>query len=241
MKSGRGKKKKKKIFIFVNGRLMVGQIPLCRDQMSRAHSAIVGTVTRLAQCMGLHRDGSAYGLGPVETHVRRLIWYQICFLDVRTAEAQGPRPSIREDEFDAKFPLNVDDDDLEQSPAPTEGARRWTGMTLPLIRMECIEMHRLIWIDRVRLEKKQITITTVLGKIENFRRIMEEKYLPLIDQRVPIQRLAYFVMTVLMRRMHIAILHRYHNGVATKMPGWSPFLRWFGMGCPILPPALQLA
>jgi hypothetical protein len=211
----------------MNSWLIVKQIPLCRDQMSRAHSALVGAVIRLAQCMGLHRDGSSYGLGPVETHVRRLIWFQICFLDIRTCEAQGPRPGIREDEFDTNFPLNVEDDDLEKMQAPTEGAQKWTGMTLPLIRMECIEMHRLIWVDRLHLEKKQITITAVLGKIENFRRIMEEKYLPLIDQSVPIQNLAYFVMTILMRRMHIAILHRYHNGVATKIPGKSfplPFL-----------------
>lgn len=32
-------------------------IPLIRAEVSRAHSALVGTAIRLAECMGLHRDG----------------------------------------------------------------------------------------------------------------------------------------------------------------------------------------
>ena len=61
--------------------------------------------------MGLHRDPSTYSSNPVEIQVRRLIWYQICFLDLRTCEATGPRPQIRRDEYDTRFPLNVDDDE----------------------------------------------------------------------------------------------------------------------------------
>jgi hypothetical protein len=50
-------------------------IPMCRDQMSRAHSVLVGTAIRLAECMGLHRDpADVYGLPAVECQVRRTIW-----------------------------------------------------------------------------------------------------------------------------------------------------------------------
>lgn len=169
--------------------------------------------------MGLHRDGTYYGLKPIETHVRRLIWYQLCFLDIRTCEAQGPRPGIRQSEYDTKFPLNVDDVDLERIPAPTESARRWTDVTFSLIRMECCEMNRELWFDRPRLEKKEISLTAVLGKIENFRKIIYEKYLPLMNDEIPVQRCARLVMEVLLSRMHIMILHRYHNSVAYKIPG----------------------
>ncbi|KAL8951331.1 MAG: hypothetical protein Q9222_002696 [Ikaeria aurantiellina] len=198
--------------------LVMYMMPLCRGEISRSHSALVGTALRIAECMGLHRDGTEYGFGPVETHVRRLIWYQICFLDIRTCEAQGPRPHIRADEFDTQFPLNVDDEELEGSEPATQSASRWTDMTLSLIRMECNEMCRVVWIDRVRLEKKKISLTAVLGKIENFRKMMKEKYLSLINDSIPVQRLGRHICEICSLRMHIMILHRYHNSVAYQIP-----------------------
>ena len=169
--------------------------------------------------MGLHRDGSEYGLSPLETHVRRMIWYQLCFLDIRTCEAQGPRPGIRKEDFDTKLPLNVNDADLEQRSPPTESSSRWTDITFTLIRMECLEMLRQIWVDRPRLDKRKISLTSVLSKIENFRRAMQEKYMPMIDDRIPIQHCGHLVMDLLIRRMHIMVLNKYHNGVAKPIPG----------------------
>lgn len=175
--------------------------------------------------MGLHRDGTTYGMSPVDVHVRRLIWFQISYLDIRTCEAQGPRPGIHEDDFDTKFPLNVDDNDLESTTPPTEDAQQWTDMTLTLIRFEANEMMRTLWVDRPRLEKKQVSLTTVLGKIENFRRALYAKYGPTLDTTEPIHQVASLVMSILCNRMMIMVLHRYHNGVVARIPG---------MGCPIL-------
>jgi hypothetical protein len=50
------------------------QIPLCRNEISRAHSALTGMCIRLAECMGLHRDPTTYSNSPIEIHVRRLVW-----------------------------------------------------------------------------------------------------------------------------------------------------------------------
>jgi len=168
--------------------------------------------------MGLHRDGTEYGLKPIETHVRRIIWHQLCILDIRTCEAQGPRPGIRVDEFDTQFPLNVDDIDLDQTTPPMKSAERWTDMTFALMRMECNEMLRVLWFDRPRLEKKQISLTAVLGKIENFKKVIYEKFLPMMDENIPIQQCAKTVMDIMLTRMHIMILHRYHNSVAYRIP-----------------------
>lgn len=172
--------------------------------------------------MGLHRDGTEYSLGPVETQVRRMIWYQLCFMDIRTCEAQGPRPGIRRSEYDTKFPLNVDDEELESLNPPIEDSTRWTAMTLSLIRWECIEMHRVIWVDRPRLEKKKITLTALLGKVENFRRMMREKYIPMIDDSIPVQREGRLLCELLTLRMHAMVLHKYHNSVTQMMPGKCP-------------------
>ena len=168
--------------------------------------------------MGLHRDGTEYGLKPVETHVRRIIWHQLCILDIRTCEAQGPRPGIRLDEYDTNFPLNIDDTDLEQAIPPAKSAERWTDMTFTLMRMECNEMLRVLWFDRPRLEKKQLSLTAVLGKIENFKKVTLEKFLPMMDENIPIQQCAKTVMDIMLYRMHIMILHRYHNSVAYRIP-----------------------
>lgn len=195
------------------------QIPLCRDQLSRAHSALCGTAIRLAECMGLHKDGTDFGLNPVETHVRRLLWYQLCFLDIRTCEAQGPRPQIRTGEYDTKLPLNVDATNIDQSYGPSEPQQCWTDMTMFLIRTRCNEMQRVLWTDRLKIEKKQMSLTQVLGKIENFRRIMDEEFLPLMDENIPIQRAGLLIYKILTTRMHITVLHRYHNSVSQAIPG----------------------
>ncbi|KAI2614666.1 uncharacterized protein GGS25DRAFT_517513 [Hypoxylon fragiforme] len=193
-------------------------IPLCRAEVSRAHSVLVAAAFRMAECMGLHRDGEAYGLSPLETHVRRLIWHQLCFLDIRTCEAQGPKPIIRRDDYDTKLPINCNEEDLTHAVTPPEPADVWTTNTLALIRFEINEMMRIIWIDRRRLETRRTTLTAVLAKIENFRRRMCEKYDHLLDVAQPKQRYAKSVMYLLTCRLHVMILHPYHSNAANPMP-----------------------
>lgn len=172
----------------------------------------------MAECMGLHRDGETYGMNPLETHVRRLIWHQLCFLDIRTCEAQGPKPQIRRDDFDTKLPLNVDDNDLHASGKPPVSADRWTDATFSLIRFEINEMMRTVWIDRPRIERRKISLTAVLSKIETFRTNMAKKYDHLMDDRIPLQKCAKIVKALLLSRLHVMMLHRYHNSVAQPMP-----------------------
>ncbi|KAI0141087.1 hypothetical protein F4776DRAFT_661908 [Hypoxylon sp. NC0597] len=197
---------------------IIYMLPLCRGEVSRAHSVLVGAAVRMAECMGLHRDGEAYGLTPLETHVRRLIWHQLCFLDIRTCEAQGPRPVIRRDDYDTKLPINCNDDDLTHAVTPPESADVWTTNTIALIRFEINEMMRIIWIDRRRLETRRTTLTSVLTKIENFRRKMSEKYDHLLDVSQPIQRYTKCVMYLLTYRLHVMVLHPYHTNAANPMP-----------------------
>ncbi|KAL1970102.1 hypothetical protein VTN77DRAFT_6507 [Rasamsonia byssochlamydoides] len=191
---------------------------MCRDAISRAHSALVGAAIRLAECMGLHRDPTEYNHPPVETHVRRLIWYQLCFLDLRTAEVQGPRACIRREDFSTQFPLNLDDADLVTG--KSSDAQEWTDMTFSRIRFECQEMIRVVFVDRLRLEKKTISITQALGKVESFRKAMYAKYGPFFSgpQQTPIQRAAAVMMSLMINRLYILLLHRYHTSVTVRIP-----------------------
>ncbi|KAI1607890.1 hypothetical protein EDD37DRAFT_10436 [Exophiala viscosa] len=198
--------------------LIIYLIPMCRDQVSRAHSVLVGMAVRLAECMGLHRDPQdTYGLSPVDCHVRRIAWFQLCHLDFRTCEGHGPRPAIKREDYDTKFPLNINDAEL-LSPNPRESKDTWTDMTVSRIRFECIEMQRVVWHDRIRLEKKKISLTHLLGKVESFRRAMESKYNKIFDLDVPIQKYAQLVMNLMIKRLYIMILHRYLHNQSNRIP-----------------------
>lgn len=165
--------------------LIIYLIPMCRGELSRAHSVLVGAAIRLGECFGLHRDPvEVFGHAPIDAHVRRLAWFQLCFLDFRTAESQGPRPAIKREDYDTKLPWNLDDVDLIQlQPGPNqpvvdlkEKEGQWTDATLTKLRFECCEMHRIVWHDRIRLDKRKISITHVLSKIESFRSAMVSIY-----------------------------------------------------------------
>ena len=198
--------------------LVIYLIPMCRDQLSRAHSVLVGMAIRLAECMGLHRDpDDIYGLTAVDCHVRRIVWFQLCFLDFRTCEAQGPRPGIKREDYDTRFPLNIDDADLFAL-KPREVKDKFTDMTASRIRFECTEMQRIVWQDRIRIERKKVSMTHVLSKVESFRKAMDAKYTPIFDLSVPIQKYAKLVMTLMIQRMYVMILHRYVNNAANRVP-----------------------
>ncbi|WPH04199.1 Hypothetical protein R9X50_00708700 [Acrodontium crateriforme] len=193
-------------------------LPLIRSEVSRAHSALVGTAIRLAECLGLHRDGSHYSMKPVEIHVRRLIWNQLLFLDMRTCEATGPRPQIRKDDYDTNYPLNVDDIDLIGPNPPTEDRPYWTDMTLMRVRCEVMDIRRTAWFDLVQIDKKKKSLTSVLVKIQRSKTAVEAKYLPMIDDSIPIQAYIRHILTIVGNGCFILILHRYLFSTSQRMP-----------------------
>ncbi|KAF2736933.1 fungal-specific transcription factor domain-containing protein [Polyplosphaeria fusca] len=195
--------------------LTIYLIPLCRAQISRATSVMVGALVRLAQCIGIHRlsHSSAQSLTPLQRHVRSLLWYQICFLDFKTAEAQGPQPSIRADDFDIPLPLNVDDDVFEfgspkwqQNPSSIQS---WTDVTLSLIRYECNELHRHIFRGRIEMDRKAITLHDLRARVEARKQQIHAKYLQHLDASIPMQRYAGLVGNLLMARCDSMLLYRH--------------------------------
>jgi hypothetical protein len=193
-------------------------IPLVRAEVSRAHSALVGTAIRLAECMGLHRDGTLYSMSPVDVHVRRLIWHQLCFLDLRTCEATGPRPQIRPGDYDTKPPLNVDDADLIGESPAKEDMPYWTDATLIRIRAEVVELRRALWFDIVQIDKKKKTLTSAVIKVQKMWNFMISKYFSMMDDNVPIHVLGKHVLTLGVQGCFIQVLHRYLFSAAQRMP-----------------------
>ncbi|KAH6981668.1 fungal-specific transcription factor domain-containing protein [Ilyonectria sp. MPI-CAGE-AT-0026] len=74
---------------------------------------ILNTVcVRMAQKMGLHRDGELLGLSPFETEMRRRVWWQTVRLDLKSKRAWGLSPSTLPVTTDCKIPTDIDDEDL---------------------------------------------------------------------------------------------------------------------------------
>jgi hypothetical protein len=204
------------------------QIPLCRAEVSRAHSALTGTCIRLAECMGLHRDPASYTTNPIEIQTRRLLWFQLGFLDIRTCEATGPHPQIRRDEYDTQFPLNVDDSRLqeavERGEQVTEDSTYFTDMTITRMRFECYEMHRVMWTERPKMQRpvekgeKKTTLTSLLSRIQAFKAAMEKKYLPMMGKTNPEHAVAIEMYTISSTRLYVNILHPFATSSRDRMP-----------------------
>ncbi|CAI6338987.1 unnamed protein product [Periconia digitata] len=201
-------------------------IPLCRSEVSRAHSALVGTCIRLAECMGMHRDPTGYSKNPIEIQIRRLIWYQIIFLDTRTADAVGPRAQIRRDEYDTKLPWNVDDEELDRTAQSggqiTGDSKHFTNMTITRMRVECYEMFRYTANESPKLFKKtdtgekRVTVTSLLKKIQKFQRAVEQTYLPMFDKTIPLHAVAMELYGILTGRFYTKLLHSFASSTFNK-------------------------
>lgn len=75
---------------------------------------MTGLAVRMAQYLGLQRDGTHFGnLTPFEIEQRRKVWWVVCLLDVRACEDQGTDLLITSGSFDTKVPLNINDADLD--------------------------------------------------------------------------------------------------------------------------------
>ncbi|KAK0739505.1 fungal-specific transcription factor domain-containing protein [Apiosordaria backusii] len=132
---------------------------------------MTGIVIRMAQSLGLNRDGARIkGLSPYEVEMRRRVWWGVCFLDARTSEDQGTEVTISHGTFDTKLPLNLNDSDI--SPDMTEPPAEREGMTDMSNALYCYEVSNMM---------RRMMNPTADG-IRDMDRILDELYSK-FDQR----------------------------------------------------------
>ena len=104
-----------------------------------------GMAIRLAQSIGLHRDGASLQLSLFETEMRLRLWWHLCVLDSRAPEDQGFQPVVDARNSELRLPLNLNDDQIypgmTRLPAASEG---WTEMSFFLIQAESCRLVRPI-------------------------------------------------------------------------------------------------
>jgi hypothetical protein len=60
-----------------------------REEEALSSCSFVAVAFRMAQAMGLHRDGTEFGMEPMEVELRRRLWWYIIHLDVMSSLISG--------------------------------------------------------------------------------------------------------------------------------------------------------
>jgi len=153
--------------------------------------SLTGLALRLAQSLGVHRDGSRLGLTPFDTEMRRRLWWQICILDLRASEDYGSDPSILDSTFDTVYPLSINDEDINPedvaAPTPREGV---SEITFVLIRCEiCSLIRKLTYVAPGAHELRKPSIPTLDEKealVMEAALRLEDKYLKYCENAGPL-------------------------------------------------------
>jgi hypothetical protein len=175
--------------------------------------SLTGLAIRIAQSLGLHRDGTKFGLSPFDTEMRRRLWWQICVLDVRAAEDHGSDPSIMDQSFDTELPLSINDIDLDpdatEPPVPRPGV---SEMTFCLIRYEIGHLSRkLSYIPPGQGPGRDKALSLTLEDKERIIKEtadhLEEKYLQYCENAGPLYWVAATVARLIIAKMTLIIYH----------------------------------
>ncbi|KAE8387993.1 hypothetical protein BDV23DRAFT_160092 [Aspergillus alliaceus] len=187
---------------------------LPNEDDSRAAWSLTSLIYHIARTMGLHRDGTVFGLKPFETELRRRLWWQICIIDSRSSEYHCNEPIAQGFAMDTKPPLHINDVDL--SPEMVEPpAERWdhaTDMTLSLIRCEAIQTAWKLGLVKQKQPRRPGSSNAPAADdsgepakkcrvlIQNLEASLRGKYLPICDTSVPFQLLSSAVARIILAR-----------------------------------------
>ncbi|KAF7559241.1 hypothetical protein G7046_g4923 [Stylonectria norvegica] len=183
-----------------------------RHDESRFCWSLTGLLVHLARGMGLHRDGSHFNLSPLETEMRRRIWWALLVLDLRSAEELGADLNISDLEYDTQMPSNINDADISamttEFPEPREGR---TDTSVALVRYEICSLARRL----VRASSAAVTMCPRAGDmsyvdrermlIDVYQRV-ESKFLrQVLDETDPLYWMAAMIARVIMAKMCLII------------------------------------
>lgn len=192
------------------------QQALRNDLDSRTFWALTGVANRIAQGLGLHQYGADLGLPIFETEMRSRIWWQVLWLEFRSAERTGSGHVTQFFLFDIKPPRNIDDRDFWpgqtekelESVIHTRGEKRATEMMNILILCEnanfwreqmtkdpgIFDPHRgplsPFGVKPPQLKPWEMELGTREDLISELERRLEDRYIRYCDPAMPSQLLA---------------------------------------------------
>ncbi|KAJ9137762.1 Bikaverin cluster-transcription factor [Pleurostoma richardsiae] len=192
---------------------------LPNEDDSRAVGSLTSLIYHIARTMGLHRDGTVFGLKPLETELRRRLWWQICVIDSRSSEYHCNDPIARSFASDTKPPLHVNDVDLsiDMVEPPPERWGEATDMTLSLVRCEAIQTAwklNLIKQKQPRRPDNSSAQTVDVSRdtdkqsfslIQDLEARLCNKYLAICNPSVPLQLLCSATARIIIARFWLIL------------------------------------
>ncbi|MCJ1396413.1 hypothetical protein MMC18_009303, partial [Xylographa bjoerkii] len=171
----------------------------------RALWSLTGVAVRIAQGMGLEKDGVSLGLPPFETEMRRRVWWLLKTHDFRTAELCG-LAKFRDLDTGAestKSPTNVNDDQLYPGmPSLLAESNTLTDMVFISMRHELVDFTKGL-VARFRRQGKnpsqwnlnasgsdEVEIDKAFREVEES---LETKYLRYCDPSQPLHLLTMVI------------------------------------------------
>ncbi|KAK2809888.1 hypothetical protein FQN49_008580, partial [Arthroderma sp. PD_2] len=159
-----------------------------------------GVAMRIAQRIGLHRDGARFGLPIFEIEMRRRLWWQALCFDSLCGELSGMGVSIAKMSWDTKLPLNVNDSeitpDMRDPPMEHQGL---TEMSFCLVRYEVGLLLRDLSSARTfdgawgAVTNVSAPLSDRLQRINELESLLETKYLKYCDTSIPLHLLTWIV------------------------------------------------
>ncbi|KAF7118657.1 hypothetical protein CNMCM5793_008195 [Aspergillus hiratsukae] len=145
---------------------------------------LTGITIRLAQRMGLHRDGENLGLPPFEVQMRRRLFWQLLPLDGYAGQVCGTGISISPNSWDTKPPLNINDDQI--FPGMTQQPQEQRGASEMIFCLSRIELSNFYTRTGVKMKEIGGTIQfrdaeEIESLIDEVEDLIETKYLRYCD------------------------------------------------------------
>jgi len=181
---------------------------------------LTGVALRIAEGMGLQRDGTSFDLPPFEAEIRRRIWWQLKMHDFRTTELTGlakAKVLDRDGENASQPPININDDQLypamtslpEESNTPTDmvfvGLRsQLSSFAMKLHAKKKEEGIKWNWWDDAASTRDMAEKEAGLKGVEE---IFETKYLRYCDPSDPLQFMAMLFARMAMNHGRFLVHH----------------------------------
>ncbi len=178
----------------------------CEDE-TRAGWSLTRSAIGVAQSLGLHRDGTVFGLAPFEVEMRRRLWWQLCVLDFRLSEKHGTEASIMDIPFDTKRPLNINDSDLfPDATVPPEPRVGLTQMTISLIVCEICAAAVTLLGPRNDDLNGAVHVPGKEERIRQFCKVLDDKYVKYCTDDSPIAWIASKLCRLVICKLESIIL-----------------------------------
>lgn len=191
---------------------------------------------RIAQRLGIHRDGSELGLSVFESEMRRRLWWQIDMIDSSVGHMSGSFSGV----FplsQTNLPLNVNDSDLypdmKDNPLEHRGSTEMLFCLSRYVTRACISKHPQL--RELMLKSPWPIMREWAPKLEDkdcfidAGEILRERFLRHCDESIPFHLLALTTGKIIQAMMNLFAQHPYTNQLSDKSITQSENNRFFSV------------